>query len=73
MTQDLIARLREGRTNGTELRWQVTDIHLEAANVLEQQARALEVARKALERISKADDLAGAWAEYALQDMENPA
>ena len=28
---DIVKRLREGRTDGTDLRWSVTDVHLEAA------------------------------------------
>ena len=32
---DIVKRLREGRTEGTDLRWQVTDIHLEAADEIE--------------------------------------
>ncbi len=31
---DLIARLREGRTTGSHLRWTVTDIHREAADAI---------------------------------------
>ncbi len=31
----LVTRLREGRTNGTSLRWSVTDIHREAADRIE--------------------------------------
>lgn len=31
---DLIKRLREGRTTGSNLRWTVTDIHREAAAAL---------------------------------------
>jgi hypothetical protein len=30
----LVERLREGRTNGTALRWTVTPIHLEAAQAI---------------------------------------
>lgn len=33
---DIVKRLREGRTVGTDLRWQVTDIHVEAAAEIEQ-------------------------------------
>lgn len=32
---DLVTRLREGRTNGTDLRWRVTDTHIEAADEIE--------------------------------------
>lgn len=32
---DIVERLREGRTNGTALRWCVTDIHREAADEIE--------------------------------------
>lgn len=38
MTQDdidIVIRLREGRTNGSYLRWAVTDVHQEAANEIE--------------------------------------
>ncbi len=49
MTQDLIARLREEHAN-----WRTGDCVLEAANLLEQQARALEVAREALRPFAKA-------------------
>jgi hypothetical protein len=33
---DIVKRLREGRTDDTDLRWQVTDIHREAADNIEQ-------------------------------------
>lgn len=32
---DLVKRLREGRTDGSDLRWTVTDIHVEAAAEIE--------------------------------------
>jgi len=32
---DIVKRLREGRTNGTDLRWSVTDAHREAATEIE--------------------------------------
>ena len=35
MEWDLVTRLREGRTNGTGLRWVVADIHKEAADEIE--------------------------------------
>lgn len=35
-------RLREGRTAGTDLRWHVTDIHREAADVIDALVAALE-------------------------------
>lgn len=38
---DLVKRLREGRTRGTDLRWHVTDIHIEAADLIEQLEAAL--------------------------------
>ena len=34
-TTDLVKRLREGRTDGTSLRWAVTPIHTEAADEIE--------------------------------------
>lgn len=34
-------RLREGRTAGTDLRWHVTDIHREAADVIDALVAAL--------------------------------
>jgi hypothetical protein len=41
---DLVKRLREGRTDGTQLRWQVTDTHREAANKIESITRERDVA-----------------------------
>lgn len=35
-------RLREGRTEGTDLRWHVTDVHREAADVIDALVAALE-------------------------------
>lgn len=35
-------RLREGRTAGTDLRWHVTDVHREAADVIDALVAALE-------------------------------
>lgn len=35
-------RLREGRTNGTALRWHVTDVHIEAADTIDALVAALE-------------------------------
>lgn len=33
---DIVVRLREGRSNGTDLRWTVTQVHREAADEIEQ-------------------------------------
>lgn len=44
---DLVTRLREGRTNGTALRWQVFAIHLEAADEIERLTAQLAEARQA--------------------------
>lgn len=35
MKTDIVNRLREGSTDGTELKWAVTEVHLEAADELE--------------------------------------
>ncbi len=42
---DLIKRLREGRTEDSHLRWQVTDVHLEAAAALEAKDAEIEQLR----------------------------
>ena len=34
-TYDIVQRLLEGRTNGTDLRWAVTAVHVEAAEEIE--------------------------------------
>lgn len=41
---ELVKRLREGRTPGTDLRWAVTEIHREAADALEAQWASYESA-----------------------------
>ena len=41
-------RLREGRTNGTDLRWMVTDIHREAADTIDALVAVLKPAREAI-------------------------
>jgi hypothetical protein len=41
---DIVRRLREGRTDGTDLRWDVTDVHREAADEIERLHAALKVA-----------------------------
>ena len=39
MSVDLVVRLREGRSEGSHLRWVVTPIHLEAAAEIERLRR----------------------------------
>lgn len=41
---DIVKRLREGRTDGTGLRWMVTDEHREAADEIERLRKALSSA-----------------------------
>lgn len=50
-------RLREGRTPGTDLRWRVTDVHIEAADTID----ALVAASEPVERM-------GMWTESAADD-----
>jgi hypothetical protein len=54
MSDDLIKRLREGRTTGSNLRWSVTDIHREAA-------AALSEAQATIARLEAALREARAW------------
>jgi hypothetical protein len=39
---DIVIRLREGRTDGTDLRWDVTDVHREAADEIVRLRAALD-------------------------------
>ena len=43
---DLVIRLREGRTNGSHLRWAVTDVHQEAADEIERLRMLIAAARR---------------------------
>ena len=49
MSEDLIERLREGRTTGTDLRWTVTPEHLEAAAEIERLRAKLASAKEVIE------------------------
>ena len=75
-TSELVDRLRNGKNNPDDnLRWHVTDIHLEAADLLEAQAKAIEEMRgvlkqchAALTTLTRPDAIASttvgaAWAE----------
>lgn len=53
-------RLREGRTAGTDLRWHVTDIHREAADVIDALVAALDTfVSEYVELVNSGD--AGFW------------
>ena len=52
---DIVERLREGRTDGTALRWSVTDIHHEAASEIERLRLAFtELNAEVCQRLGKA-------------------
>lgn len=58
---DIVERLREGRTDGTALRWAVTDIHREAADEIERLRAEVERLKK---RVSwQRDQTVRAYAE----------
>ena len=65
MTDDLVKRLREGRTKGSNLEWRVTAVHLEAAARIEELEA--EVARLRAELTKAADSLE--WADAYLKDV----
>ena len=63
---DIVTRLRQGRTVGTDLRWAVTEIHRDAADRIEQ----LEAA---LERIARSGDYPSGGATLTSPDGDRHA
>jgi uncharacterized small protein (DUF1192 family) len=61
MTDDLVKRLREGRTKGSNLEWRVTAVHLEAA------ARIAELEAEVARLKAGVDQLGRMW--EANQDL----
>jgi hypothetical protein len=76
MTDDLVKRLREGRTKGSNLEWRVTAVHLEAAARIEElEAYVAQIEKAAQDAVEALRSTGSAWpmaAGKALKAALNP-